>query len=115
MSEQLRVRLSRLWDVGDRDIPTIAEATSSAMTKVNEALDSHLEGAFTNVEALGDQFQTTIDWFRVALSVTTSRLGHAANAVKAVVADYATTEIALSDGLNRELDEYLEQRPEHAP
>lgn len=115
MSDRLVVRLSRLWTVGDSDIPTIAEVTGEAMAKVDNVRDSNLAEAFTDVEVVGSRFQAAIGWYRTALNVTTSNLDHAADAVKAVVADYATTDIELGDNLLREVQEFVELRPEHAP
>lgn len=115
MADRLSVRLERLWLVGDRDIPAIAEVTSGAMEKVDIVRDSNLAEAFTDIEVVGTLFQEAIGWYRTTLNVTTSRLGHAANAVKAVVADYATTDVDLSEHILREVEEYIELRPEHAP
>jgi hypothetical protein len=115
VADRLSVRLDRLWDVGDVDIPAIAEVTGNAMDKVDIVQDSNLAEAFTDVEAVGTVFQEAIGWYRTTLNVTTSNLDHAANAVKAVVADYATTDVALGEDLLREVEEYIEVRPEHAP
>ncbi|HEY8471080.1 MAG TPA: hypothetical protein VIL37_00375 [Natronosporangium sp.] len=113
MSEQLSIRLAELWDLADVDLPTIAETLAAAAAKVDEVRSSNLAEAFVEVEELGSLVRSALDWYRQTLKVTVAHLADAAEAVKAVVADYATTDVELSDELRRAVAEFIELNPEY--
>lgn len=107
----LSVRLKDLWEVRHRYLPEIAEHTESAREKL-------LSGTATADPAFnGPVFQPTMDILRVLrdnyvsiLAESNARVELAAQALQAVVTDFAEDDADLARELRQELEGFGGER-----